>query len=84
MLIRLLAVICCQALLLGKTRRDLSAAFRNGYTVELIAFRLTGGRRFRIPVRGENDAELPPNLLVCLAAFDPDQDWYGGRAMEGA
>jgi len=34
------------------------------------------------PVRGENDAELPPNLLVCLAPY-PDQDWYGGRAMGG-
>jgi len=69
MLIRLLAVICCKPCFWA--RQDGIYRRRSEWIYSGVDS-LSPNGRFAVlyPVRGENDAELPPNLLVCLAVFD--------------
>jgi hypothetical protein len=72
-LMRLLVVICLANLAFGqdnmKAPGQSIASVPKEYTVGVESLSPNGRFAVLYPVRGDNDADLPPNLLVCLAPY---------------
>jgi hypothetical protein len=70
-LMQLLAVICLASLAFGQDQAKTGsvAGVPKGYVVGTESVSPNGRFAILYPVRGDNNAELPPNLLVCLAPY---------------
>ena len=70
-LMPLLAVICLASLAFGQDQAKTGsvAGVPQGYVVGTESVSPNGRFAILYPVRGDNDADLPPNLLVCLAPY---------------
>jgi hypothetical protein len=70
-LMPLLAVICVASLAFGPDQAKTGSVpgVPKGYVVGTESVSPNGRFAILYPVRGDNDADLPPNLLVCLAPY---------------
>jgi hypothetical protein len=70
-LMPLVAVICLAGLAFGQDQAKTGsvAGIPKGYVVGTESVSPNGRFAILYPVRGDNDADLPPNLLVCLAPY---------------
>src|SRR4029450_8249467 len=64
-------VICVASLAFGQDRAKTGsvAGVPKGYVMGTESVSPNGRFAILYPVRGDNDADLPPNLLVCLAPY---------------
>ena len=69
--ILMLLVICLASLAFGQDQAKTGsvAGVPKGYVVGTESVSPNGRFAVLYPVRGDNDADLPPNLLVCLAPY---------------